>query len=331
MKIWYDACTGKHVRYGVAIVRRLKKAGHRVIFTTRRHPDTLLLAKALGENPLAVGSYNPASLFTRIRESANRMLLFADMFKNNKPDLAIGSQSVELSRVAFGLGIPTILTADTPHADAVNRLTVPLANTLVISEALPRSLYEQYGAKKIRQFRGVDEVAWIRGFEPSTSYKFQKPLILVRQMETRATYSHEKNDVTSGLLKDLTSLGNVLFVPRYTHAQKQIAGRLIVTKEFLDSASLAGYSDLVVSVGGTVSREAALQGTPSIVISEFGKIQVNDYLASKGFPIFTVNPTKVMELAKKHIGKKRNFKAILAELENPIDLIEELVRTKDFD
>lgn len=328
MKIWYDASTGKHIRYGTAIVRRLRKAGHKVIFTTREHPDTLRLAESLGENPIAVGRYDPAFLFTRLEESAKRMLEFTCMFKNDKPDLAICSQSVELCRVAFGLGIPTIVTADTPHAAAVNRLTVPLADTLVISEAIPKSLFEQYGARKIRQFKGVDEVAWIKGFEPSTSFDFEKPFIVVRQMETRAAYALEKGDVTLKLAKDLTSLGNVLFISRYDKPRVQ---KLIIAKEFVDSASLAAYADLVVSVGGTISREAALQGTPSVVISEFKQIQVNDYLASKGFPIFTVDSSEVIECAKKHLGKKGNLKARLAELENPVDVIEKLLREKEFD
>ena len=63
MKIWYDACTGKHMRYGAAIAKRLRKSGHEVIFTTREHPDTLALARILGENPIVVGKYSPQSLF----------------------------------------------------------------------------------------------------------------------------------------------------------------------------------------------------------------------------------------------------------------------------
>lgn len=120
MKVWYDACTGKHVRYGIAIARLLRAQGHEVIFTTREHPDTLELAKLLGEKPITVGRYNPASLLTRLEESVARILRFSEIFKNNLPDFAISSQSVELCRFAFGLGIPNILTADTPHANAVN-------------------------------------------------------------------------------------------------------------------------------------------------------------------------------------------------------------------
>src|SRR5665648_365854 len=127
MKVWYDACTGKQARYGAAIGKASRKLGHEFLFTTREHPDTLPLAKILGEKPIVVGKYNPSTLTSRLQESAERVIEFSKLFKNNPPDLAIAHQSVELCRTAFGLGIPIILTTDTPHALATNRLTIPLS------------------------------------------------------------------------------------------------------------------------------------------------------------------------------------------------------------
>ena len=114
MKIWYDACTGKHMRYGAAIAKRLRQSGHEVILTTREHPDTLALAHILGEKPTVVGKYQPSTLSSRLEESSKRIIQFSKMFKDEPPDIAIAHQSVELCRTAFGLGIPIILTADTP-------------------------------------------------------------------------------------------------------------------------------------------------------------------------------------------------------------------------
>src|SRR5665647_1384252 len=129
MRVWYDACTGKQVRYAIAIGQRLRKAGHDFIFTTREHPDTIPLAKILGEEPLVIGKYNPSTLSSRLEDSAQREILFSKLFKDNKPDIAIAHQSVELCRTAFGLGIPLIITADTPHAIAAvsyTHLTLPM-------------------------------------------------------------------------------------------------------------------------------------------------------------------------------------------------------------
>lgn len=327
MRIWYDACTGKHVRYGTAIAKRFRNLGYEVLLTTREHPDTLELANVLNEKFVPVGKYKPASLHTRLQESIARTSEFCKMFEDKAPDLAISHQSVDLCRVAFGLNIPIILTADTPYAVAVNKLTIPLANVLVLSEAIPKRLFKNYGAQRIVQFRGVDEVAWIKDFKPFKIGEFKKPLIVVRQMETKASYGLGRTDVTEKLAEKLASLGNVLFLPRY---DKMVKRDMSVRGEFIDSASLVGYADLVVGVGGTIAREAALQGVPSIFISEFGNTQVNRYLSRQGFPLFVVKASRVLAYAKKYLGKKRNVKAKLAKLENPIDVIEKIIARKQF-
>lgn len=320
MKIWYDACTGKHTRYGVAIGKALRKRGHEFIFTVREHPDTLPLAKLLREKPLVVGKYNPSTLASRLQESSERIIEFSKLFQNNKPDVAIAHQSVELCRTAFGLGIPIVLTADTPHALAVNRLTIPLAHTVVICEALPKSFARTYCAQRVVSFRGVDEVAWIQSFKP-TIKAHRKPLIVIRQVETKAAYASHKQDNTKTLVEQLAELGYVHLLQRYNGEGETFAGKV----GFEDSASLIANADLVVSYGGTISREAALQGVPSIAISDMAKTYVNNYVANKGFPLFISSELRLLGLAKKYLTKKFDVSEKLAALENPVDVIAKVV------
>jgi predicted glycosyltransferase len=323
MKVWYDACTGKHTRYGSAIGKELRKRGHEFFFTTREHPDTLPLMKILGEKTVVVGKYNPSTLASRLQESAGRVIEFSKMFEKRKPDVAIAHQSVELCRTAFGLGIPIILTADTPHALAVNRLTIPFAHTVVVSEALPKSFANAYCAQRVVRFRGVDEVAWIKGFKPTKMPGLKKPLIVLRQIENKAAYAKGKADNTKTLAQQLAELGNVHLLERYNGEGKAYGEKAA----FEDSASLVANADLVVSYGGTISREAALQGVPSIAISDLAETNVNTYLAKKGFPLFITYEQKVLGLAKKYMGKRFDVSEKLAELENPVDVITKLVET----
>jgi len=323
MKIWYDACTGKHVRYGSAIGQRLRKAGHEYVFTTREHPDTLPLAKILGEKLIVVGKYDPSTLFSRLEESAERVIGFSKLFKDDPPDVAIAHQSVELCRTAFGLGIPIILTADTPYATAVNRLTIPFAQTVVVSEALPKSFVTQNCAKNVVSFKGVDEVAWIRGFKPRKIDGLKKPLIVIRQMETKAAYAVGKQAPARFMAEKLAKLGNVYFIERYNNEGKTFG----VKEGFVDSASLVANADLVVSYGGTIVREAALQGVPSIAVSELAKTYVNRYLTMKEFPLFTTTERGALRYAEKYLGKKFDVKGKLAQLENPVDVIAKVVET----
>ncbi len=323
MQVWYDACTGKHVRYAVAVAKRLRKRGYEVILTTRVHPDTLSLAKALDEKFVIVGKYNPTSAYTRLLEGTRRQLLFCKMLERNTPDIAVSHQSPDMCRVAFGLGVPIVNTSDTPHATAANKLTLALSKVLIISKALPLRLYKKYGPERIIKFDGVDEVAWLRDYK-STKLEYERPLIVVRQMETQAAYAIGKEDVTKILAQKLSKFGHVLFLSRYERRQEK---NITVPKGFVDSANLAAQADLVISVGGTLSREAALQGTPSIVVStSFGRLYVNKYVTEKGFPLFTASSSRVLAYAKKYLGKRFDVKDRLSELENPIDVIERVVK-----
>jgi hypothetical protein len=323
MKVWYDACTGKQLRYGVVVARRLRALGHEVILTTREHPDTVALAGLLHESFVVVGKYDPTSLLSRLKESTKRQLLFCKMFEKGAPDLAISHHPIEICRVAFGLGIPHIVTHDTPHAKAANRLTLPLVDFLVVSKALPSYTVDGYGIKKIYRFDGVDEVAWIRDFKPIIKCDYGKPLIVIRELETQAAYAQGKEDLTRTLTRELASVGNVLFLPRFGKPPEK---GLITPKQFVDSASLVSQADLVISSGGTIARESSLQGIPTIIIPSLERIHVNEYLSKKGFPIFFVSPDKVLSSAKRLMGKKWDVENLLNSLENPLDVIERVIR-----
>lgn len=323
MKIWYDACTGKQIRYAKAIAERLRKAEYEFVFTTRKHPDTIALAKHLGENPIVVGKYSPSTLVSRLKESAERIVEFSNLFKTNRPDIAIAHQSVELCRTAFGLGIPIILTADTPYAYAVNTLTIPFADTLIVSEALPKAFARKYCAKNVITFKGVDEVAWIRGFNLKKIKSLKKPLIVIRQIETKAAYAQNKQDYTRTIAQKLEKICDIRLISRYNQRGEEFGTK----EDFVDSANLVANADLVISHGGTIAREAALLGVPSIAISDMAKTYVNKYLSQKGFPLFITTEQNVLQYAKKYLGKRFDVRNKLEELESPLDPIQKAVET----
>jgi len=324
--VWYDAGTGKHVRYGVAIAKKLRSLNYNVLLTTRDHRDTLSVASFLNERFSVYDKYDPTSLLTRLESGARRQLAFCKAFEKNPPDIAVSHGSVDACRVAFGLGKPVITTVDTPYAEAVHRLTLPLSDYIIASNAIPKETLQAYNRKAdVIGFDGVDEVAWIKDFKPRIKYSYGRPLIVIRQLEEKATYAKGKIDFVA-LAKKLTKLGKVVFLSRYEAIP---AKNFIVPKEYVDSASLVAQADLFVGVGGTITREAALQGTPAIVIKVFQNQQVNDYLAEKGFPIFNTQPSNTFKLAQKSLGHKQNVKHLLDRLENPTDVIAEIVNKID--
>jgi predicted glycosyltransferase len=283
------------------------------------------MVKFLNEQAVVVGSYNPESLLSRLKEGTQRQLSFCRIFSQEQPDLAISHGSADQCRVAFGLGIPVISTVDTPYAEAVHRLTLPLSNYIVASRSIPKRILERYNvAAEIVDFDSVDEVAWIKDEKPRAHYDFGHPLIVVRPIEEGAAYTKEKLDL-SDLANRLTTLGNVVYLSRYD--RKRIKN-LIVPKGFVDSTNLVAHSDLFVGFGGTITREAALQGAPAIIIDMFPGQYVNNYLVKKGFPIFRTKKSGAFRLAEKLLNKKYDVRHLLNKLENPVDTIATIVQSK---
>jgi predicted glycosyltransferase len=152
-------------------------------------------------------------------------------------------------------------------------------------------------------------------------------------MESKASYALGKVDFTEKLANKLGKLGKIFFLPRYGAGKDK--GPL-TSKSFIDTADLVGSADLVVGVGGTIGREAALQGIPSIVVSARtrelrGRTYVNEFLSKKGFPLFIRPVTDVLATAKKHIGTKWNVRKEILQLENPALLIERIVQKKEYE
>ena len=100
-----------------------------------------------------------------------------------------------------------------------------------------------------------------------------------------------------------------------------------VKAEVEDSANLVANADLVVSYGGAIAREAALQGVPSIAIGDMAKTYVNKYLAQKDFMLFITSERGVFSYAEKYLGKRFEVQGKLAEFENPVDVIEKTVES----
>jgi predicted glycosyltransferase len=161
----------------------------------------------------------------------------------------------------------------------------------------------------------------IKNIKPTKISNLKKPLIVVRQVETKAAYAADHHDSAQVMAQKLAELGTVHYIQRYNAGNKAFHGK----EGLVDSLNLVANADLVIGYGGTICREAALLGVPSIAISEMAKTNVNQYLAQKGFPLFATTEQEVPSYAEKYLGLRFEVAKKLAELENPVDVIEKVV------
>ena len=108
----------------------LCNSGHEVLCTSRRYREATELARIKKLDLTVVGKHGGADRYDKLRESAMRSYELVEVVKRFGPNMAITFSSPEGSRVAFGLGISHIGFNDSPHAEAVAKLTIPLMKKL---------------------------------------------------------------------------------------------------------------------------------------------------------------------------------------------------------
>ncbi len=292
MRVWLDALTPKQGRLVACLYRSLREAGHEPFATCREHECTASVMKLHGVEPAVVGRYGGATKLGKLLADAERIKELAELVSDWGVQALVSYPNPSAARVAFGLGLPYVALNDTPHADAANRLSLPLCSFLVASEAL-EGKFDRYLAPgaKVLYYKGVDEVLWVRGFEPTGSSLRELGLerrgyVVVRPEECKAAYYSWEAWGWLELCEELRRRGlRVVVLPRYEE-QRAAAERLgfAVPRGCVDGLDLAYHALAVVTGGGTMAREAALLGTPSYYTFPL-ELEVSKYVERLGFPL----------------------------------------------
>src|SRR3989344_9470072 len=198
-KIWIEILTPKQVMMFGRLAKALEKE-HELLITTREYKETNehLELKRVGAN--CIGKHGGRTLEGKLNACIERMGLLNELVQKEKPNVLVSLSSPEASRVAFGLKIPHICVNDIPEAEAVTRLTAPLATLIIAPKLIPKQAWEKYGVQKekVVQYDALDPVAWIKGFKPDQGVltelgiKRDKPIVTFRTEEIFASYLEGK-------------------------------------------------------------------------------------------------------------------------------------------
>jgi len=340
MLAWLEALTPKQAQLMIEIKGRLEKAGWRVVITTRKHDYTLGIFRLKKVKPVVIGVYGGASLEGKLYSSLYRSKKLLDYISklDEKPRVHISFSSPDAVRVAFGLGIKIILLNDTPHSIYVNRLTLPLADKILIPKAIPKEAFTYaVPSNRLVQYEGVDEVSWIKKLKPKTSVlrklglNRRDEIVVIRSEEVKASYYPKLMEIpTIKVLSEIYGRNElkIVYFARYPDQKKLISERfpkVIIPKRAVDAPSLIAYSRLVVTGGGTMAREGALLGVPSISLFP-AKLHVNEWLSAKGFPLWHFRRVEdAVEMIDKILDEPDKFRVdtsrMLMELEDPVEVL----------
>jgi predicted glycosyltransferase len=280
MRLWIDLANSPHVPFFKALTTRFASLGHEIEITAREFAETVPLARAAGFSPEVIGVHGGRAVSKKAGSIGGRAWALAAWARTRRFDLAISHNSYSQILAARALGVKTITMMDYEHQPA-NHLAFRLASRIIVPASFPAERLRRYGARagRVRRYHGTKEDVYLAVFKPDPAFSVRlcelgvnadNVLVLVRPPAHDALYHRFQNTLFDEALAMLQGRENVqvILLPRNAAQRAMYSGkeRVIVPAAPLDGANLIAVSDLVISAGGTINREAASLGVPAASI-----------------------------------------------------------------
>jgi len=280
MRIWVDLANSPHVPFFSTLIPEFQKAGHSVAVTARDFAETVPLAAASGLSAVVIGSHGGEGIAGKTGNLLSRARALRAWARNMKFDLAVSHNSYSQIVAARLLRIKTVTLMDYEYQPA-NHLAFRLAHRVIVPHSFPTASLRRFGAhaRKVQRYHGTKEDVYLADFEADETFMNELAalditpadvLIVIRPPADEALYHRFENELFEALLEWLAKQAvKVVLLPRnavqrdrYQHR----AANFITPSRPLHGPNLVAASDLVISAGGTMNREAAALGVPAASI-----------------------------------------------------------------
>jgi predicted glycosyltransferase len=283
VRIWVDLTNSPHVLVMRPLIEAMRADGHEVEVTARAFAQTIDLLERFGMEHTAIGRHRGGHLLDKAVGLFDRSLALTRWARGRRFDVAMGHGSNDVSVAARLLRVPAATAFDYEWATVQHNVNCRLCRAVVVPDVIPAERLYKYGARgKIRPYEGLKEEYYLADFEPDASVldelglDVSLPLAVVRTPPEVSLYHRFENDLFRNVLERLRG-GQAVVLPRTAEQREQLArmGGFVVPERAIDAQSLIAFSDVVISAGGTMNREAVALGTPVYTTFE-GKLGAVD-------------------------------------------------------
>ncbi|HKU76136.1 MAG TPA: DUF354 domain-containing protein [Pyrinomonadaceae bacterium] len=329
MRLWIDLANSPHVPFFKALANRFLAQGHEIETTARELGETIPLARAAGFTPQVVGAHAGRDVWKKAGTLMSRAWVLAGWARKRKFDLAISHNSYSQILAARALGLKTITLMDYEHQPA-NHLGFRLASRIIVPASFPTERLRAFGARvsKVRRYYGTKEDVYLADFQADPSFGAQlcelgvnpdNTLVLMRPPAHDALYHRFQNTLFDEALRMMLANESVqvILLPRNEAQRAAYArDRLIIPATPLDGANLIAASDLVISAGGTINREAAALGVPAASLYAGQWAAVDEELVKEGRlrRIAKFEDLRGLSVDKKQRAKPRGSVGVIDEV-----------------
>ena len=276
MKIWFDISNSPHVLLFKDMIAELQKQGHDILVTSRPLANTI---KLLDQNHIShtpIGIHYGKNTWKKVFGYPIRVYHLWKYLRKKNIDIAVSQSSFHSPLVAFLLGVPSIYTNDNEHAVG-NIPAFVFANKILVPESFqirPNAL-RNLVSKKTQFYPGLKEGIYLwRKSNYNDGYQ-QNPIqpkykIYVRpEPSTAQYYSGGENFLDQFLLEAIPKY-DITLLPRnedqVLHYSKPEFKGLKVSVSPMSFDSITKDCDLFIGAGGSMTREMAMVGIPTISV-----------------------------------------------------------------
>jgi uncharacterized protein len=317
MRIWVDMTAPAHVLVLRPIIERLRQRGHEVTVTSREYTQTQQLLELHGIEHTPIGSHGGASRVRKLGRLLARTEGMRRFGKGRDFDLAIAHGSNDLAIASRLLGVPEANMHDYEFAVTQHRVGCRLAKRVIFPEAVPPERLRRFGVtpEKLFQYPGIKEEYYLADFEPDAGIlerlgvDTSRVVVVVRPPPDVSLYHRKSNPLFPQVLARVGNQEDVhaVVLPR-TDAQRKFVNALgfpslIVPERAVDAQSLIAASDLVVSAGGSMNREAVALDTP-VYTTYGGRLGGVDESLIRSGHLLPLTDARALEL-RKHGGERK--------------------------
>lgn len=275
--VWIDFENAPHVWVLSPIIEHLQSKGYQLLLTARDFSYTVELCRRLGYEAKVIGlpgsGTNKVIKVWRVLDRAFR-LYKETLGKRGNVVLALSHGSRSQILAAHYLGIPVVSLDDYEFSD---QSLVRFMDHLLVPLPIPKDVWGRY-SNRVEHYPGLKEELYLCNFEPRQDGLAElndgdRVNVLFRPEGRFAHYRSAQTQVLqSSILEYLAKYPQVFLVllPRDA-VQAEILANFCkdhrvsywLPERVLDGPTLIWEMDLVISGGGTMTREAAVLGVPS--------------------------------------------------------------------
>jgi predicted glycosyltransferase len=289
-----------------------------VEITSREYAQTQQLLELHGLESTVIGRHGGRSRLGKARSLTSRLRALRHWAKPRDFDVALAHGSHELTLSARGLGIPSATTHDYEFALLQHHLGLRAATRVVFPEAIPAERLARFGARppKLLRYPGIKEEYYLADFEPDPrilerlGVDAERIVVVLRPPPDVSLYHRHSNPLFPQTLDHLGRDDRVhaIVIPRTEEQRGYVQGlalpSVVLPDRAVDAQSLIAASDLVVSAGGTMNREAVALGVP-VYTTYGGRLGGVDELLIREGKLVPLTDPRALDLRKRDATAER--------------------------